>query len=245
MEKWRARIGWILPRRLIDNEAYDFYQIAPKDVVLVCNHLNVRESSDIDECRESLAMMEYAVDSLLSAKVDIIIPGGEPVQLSKGLEGHRQLVKRLQAKSSIPIITSIKVITDALKHVGAKRVYMIVAWPIGKAHPLGVWSDFVREEGLDIAGVKHIQHGSLSIHRGLITSEQIHDQIKAVASENPDFDALFIQCGGLKLFGKLQEWEEELGKPIVSSSNAKLWGSFRPFNITVAPGYGKLLASLG
>ena len=45
LDHWRARIGWIHPRVNSDIEVYDFYQAAPKDVVLVVTHLEVVDSA--------------------------------------------------------------------------------------------------------------------------------------------------------------------------------------------------------
>ncbi len=44
--------------------------------------------------------------------------------------------------------------------------------------------------------------------------------------------------------GILDELEQKIGKPVVSSNSANLWGSFRPLGIKVGTGYGQLLASL-
>jgi maleate cis-trans isomerase len=38
--------------------------------------------------------------------------------------------------------------------------------------------------------------------------------------------------------------EQAIGKPVVSSNSANIWGSFKPLGIRVGNGYGKLLGSL-
>ena len=68
--EWRARIGWINPRVNSDIEVYDFYQAAPKDVVLVVNSLKVVDSDRKEEVEASLAMVERAVTHLNLSAVD-------------------------------------------------------------------------------------------------------------------------------------------------------------------------------
>ena len=42
----------------------------------------------------------------------------------------------------------------------------------------------------------------------------------------------------------IRRLEQEIGKPVVSSNSANIWGSFKPLGITVGPGHGTLLGSL-
>ena len=58
LDRWRARIGWITPRVNSDTEIYDFYQIAPKDVVVVVNSLAVVDSARKEEIEASINLIE-------------------------------------------------------------------------------------------------------------------------------------------------------------------------------------------
>ncbi len=73
LDKWRARIGWIHPRVNSDIEIYDFYQAAPKDVVLVITHLEVVDSARKEEVEASLQQLERAVERLSLASVDLCV----------------------------------------------------------------------------------------------------------------------------------------------------------------------------
>jgi maleate cis-trans isomerase len=44
--------------------------------------------------------------------------------------------------------------------------------------------------------------------------------------------------------GILDQLEHDIGKPVISSNSANIWGSFKPLGIKVGPGFGRLLASL-
>jgi maleate cis-trans isomerase len=84
VNRWKARIGWIHPRVTSDIEVYDFYRVAPKNVVLVVTNLEVVESSSKEDVDASLAFLERAIERLTQAGVDIIVAGGSPVHLRYG-----------------------------------------------------------------------------------------------------------------------------------------------------------------
>jgi maleate cis-trans isomerase len=43
---------------------------------------------------------------------------------------------------------------------------------------------------------------------------------------------------------KFDQLEQKIGKPVVSSNSANIWGSLNPLGIKVGPGFGRLLSSL-
>ena len=106
LDHWRARVGWIHPRVNSDIEVYDFYEAAPRDVVLVITHLEVVDSADKEQVEASLALLERAVERLNLSRVDVIMKNGAPVHLHFGVEGHRKILARLRAASKVPISTS-------------------------------------------------------------------------------------------------------------------------------------------
>jgi len=44
--------------------------------------------------------------------------------------------------------------------------------------------------------------------------------------------------------GIIDELEQQIGKPVVSSNSANIWGSLKPLDIKVGTGFGRLLASI-
>jgi maleate cis-trans isomerase len=128
LDHWRARIGWIHPRVNSDIEVYDFYQAAPKDVVLVVTHLEVVDSARKEEVETSLSLLERAVDRLSLAGVNFIMKNGAPVHLHFGVDGHKKILARLRAASKVPATTSSQALADALHALKAKRVLLISSW---------------------------------------------------------------------------------------------------------------------
>ena len=244
IQRWRARIGWIHPRVNSDIEVYDFYQAAPKDVVLVMTHLEVVDSARKEEVEASLAVLERAVERLNMAGVDFILKIGSPLNLHYGNEGHRQIIERMRAVTKVAVTTSAQALAEAFHHLSARRILMISSWRSESKHLLENLKNFLSASGIEIAAVEGIGAQLLSIEKNKVTPGQIYRNAVEASQRHRDVDAIYIQSGTMATVGILETLENELGKPVVSSNSANIWGSFKPLNISVGPGYGRLLGSV-
>lgn len=69
------------------------------------------------------------------------------------------------------------------------------------------------------------------------------DYIKEYAkkTDRPEAEAIFISCGALRTLDIIDELEEEVGKPVVTSNQAMLWDTLRLAGIEdKLQGYGRL-----
>jgi maleate isomerase len=64
----------------------------------------------------------------------------------------------------------------------------------------------------------------------------------AISVDRPDADAVFISCGALRSLDVVEDIEDRLGKPIVTSNQAMIWDCLRLAGIDdPIEGYGRLL----
>jgi maleate isomerase len=242
INNWRARIGWIHPRVNSDIEIYDFYQAAPKDVILVVTHLEVVDSARIDEVEASLNLLERAVERLSLANVDFIMKNGAPVHLHHGNDGHRKILDRLRAASKVPVTTSSQALADAFQSLGAKRILVISSWRNESAHLSNNLRNFLASEGVEIAALEGIGGRQLNSYEKLsLTPAEIYTNALDACRKHPGVDGVYIQSGTMATMGIIDELEQKAGKPVVSSNSANIWGSFKPLGIKVGPGFGRLM----
>jgi maleate isomerase len=245
LDKWRARIGWIHPRVNSDIEIYDFYQAAPKDVVLVITHLEVVDSARKEEVEASLGLLERAVQRLSLASVDFIMKNGAPVHLHHGNDGHKKILERLRAASKVPVTTSSQALADAFHLLGVKEILVISSWRKESVHLSDNLRNFLGSEGIEIAALEGVGERQLTSYEKLaLTPAQIYYNALEVCQKHPAVDAVYIQSGTMSTMGIIEELEQRIGKPVVSSNSANIWGSFKPLNIKVGSGFGRLLASI-
>jgi maleate cis-trans isomerase len=245
LDRWRARIGWIHPRINSDIEVYDFYQAAPKDVVLVVTHLEIVDSARKEEVEASLSLLERAVERLSLAGVSFIMKNGAPVHLHFGVDGHKKILERLRAASKVPATTSSQALADAFHELQAKRILLISSWRKESAHLADNLRSFLSSEGVEIAAVEGIGGRQLQSYEKLgLTPAEIYANALTVCAKHRDVDAVYIQSGTMATVGVIDALEQQTGKPIVSSNSVNIWGSFKPLNIKVGSGFGQLLGSL-
>lgn len=245
LDHWRARIGWIHPRVNSDIEIYDFYQVAPKDVVLVITHLEVVDSARKEEVEASLALLERAVERLTLAHVDFIMKNGAPVHLHHGNGGHKKILERLRAASKVPVTTSSQALADAFHSLGVDRILVISSWRKESVNLADNLKNFLHSEGIEIAAFEGIGGRQLSSYEKLgLTPAEIYRNAIEACQRHPEADAVYIQSGTMATMGIIDEMEQKIGKPVVSSNSANIWGSFKPLGVRVGAGFGRLLASI-
>ncbi len=245
LDRWRARVGWIHPRVNSDIEIYDFYQAAPKDVVLVVTHLEVVDSARKDEVEASLGLIERAVERLSLANVDFIMKNGAPVHLHHGNQGHKQILERLRSASKVPATTSSQALAEAFHCLDVKRILVISSWRKESVHLSDNLKNFLSAEKIEIAALEGIDGRQLNSYEKLaLAPAEIYSNALEACRKHPEVDGVYIQSGTMATMGIIDQLEQKIGKPVVSSNSANIWGSFQPLGIKVAPGFGRLMASI-
>jgi maleate cis-trans isomerase len=244
LDRWRARIGWINPRVNSDVEVYDFYRVAPSDVVLVINSLSVVDSDRRDEVEASFGMAERAVEQLNLSKVDLVMMNGAPVHLFFGPDGHSQLLARMQHVSKVPVTTSSRALAESLHALTARKILLISSWRSESDHLLTNLRNYLASEGIEIAAVDGIGRQLQSYEKLQMTPQMIFENVASRAKRHSGVDAVYIQSGTMAAVPIIDQLEQEIGIPVVSSNSASIFGSFRKLGVKAAPGYGRLLSSL-
>ena len=124
---------------------------------------------------------------------------------------------------------------NGLRRVGAHKI--VVATPyldeINTAEAV-----FLQQKGfevLDIQGLNVEDNEAM----GRIKPSYIRDF--ALSIDQPDADAIFVSCGGIRTIDVLQEIEDTAGKPVISSNQAMIWDCLRRAGIDdKIAGYGQL-----
>ena len=60
--------------------------------------------------------------------------------------------------------------------------------------------------------------------------------------DRPDIEALVVPGGNFPTMDRIAGWEQQFGKPVITTNQAALWAVMRAMNIaTPLPGKGRLL----
>ena len=124
---------------------------------------------------------------------------------------------------------------NGLRRVGAHKI--VVATPyldeINAAE-----SVFLQQKGFDVLDIQGLNVADNEA-MGRIKTSFIRDF--ALSIDQPDADAIFVSCGGIRTIDVLQEIEDTAGKPVISSNQAMMWDCLRRAGIEdKIEGYGQL-----
>lgn len=244
VDKWRARLGMIHPRVCCDMEIYDFYRIAPRDVVLVTTHLEINDSARHEEIELSLTLLERAVERLLASGVSFILKNGVPLQVYGGPEGHRSILERLKAASKVPVTTGTQALMDAFNTLNTRNILLISSWRAEAQHLVAKLRSVFATGGVQIAAVEGLGADYHSFEKNRVTRSQLLERVTWAYGQHPEVDAVYIQSGSLSTVPIIDALEQRLGKPVVSANCANAWAYFRASGIRVGSAFGSLLASI-
>ena len=236
---WRARIGHVYPAVVAESFMCEFYRIVPPGVTLAQSHLIIQSLNERAGLEASIAMIEQAAEYLAKRKVDVITIGGSPMFRLMGIGSDQVIIERLEKKFGIPVTTNQTASVAAFNSLGVKKI--AVASPYFD-HQNEQVKKFLEGSGFDVAHIKGLSQEVETIHE--LPLEASYHHARKVFFEAPHAQGVYIPCAHFAV-PWLQELEHDLRVPVVSSTAAVIWHSFKILNIRAhITGHGSLLASL-
>jgi maleate isomerase len=240
MYGWRARIGHVAPSRG-DTLVYEFYKMFPEDFMILNTTGTVRQLVDKD-FEDQIQRIEEAVADLVENNCDSIIFSGSPLFTRLGFGTDREMGKRLTDKFGVPVAAGLTAEIEALKAMNIKKVVVGTPYEDEINQRLKRYLEASGFAVLQISGYgvrKNAQLTDLPVH----ASYKIAKRLYAKAREA---DGIFIACPRWPTISDVALLEEEIDKPVVTSSQACIWYALKLIDIKQnVTGFGRLMASLG
>jgi maleate isomerase len=232
----RARIGYTCPPLSAEIFPYEFYKLAPAGVTLVITTLTVieRSQSEVDQAYE---MSMRAARELAAAGVDIVFLGGVPVNLSRGSETARDVLRTLAAELGVPVSSSVAAQEKAAKALGCRKV--VVAHPYGAKEDARLIGDAERY-GCVVLGA--MGYGKVINEFGRIPTSAALDMGRALMRAHPQADAIFFPSPHWPVIEAIEPLEREFGVTAMAASQTCVWDALRLARVKDRiEGYGRLL----
>lgn len=231
----RARIGYTCPPALAEVFPRDFYRIAPDGVTLVLGTLTVSSMGpgEMDKCYE--ATLE-AARLMAASKVDLVMLGGSPVNMSQGFGNARSQAEGLSAELGVPVTTSIEARLAAYRALGSSKVALVHPFDDGEsAQYFENYADF----GIDLVGCKAGGHHVARI--ALIDDHDAADWGREILQAHPEADTLFFSAAHFPAIDAIEPLEREFGVNVISALQVIVWHSLRMCGIhDRIEGFGRL-----
>ncbi len=236
---WRARIGHIYPAVVAESFMYEFYRIVPPGVTLAQTNLVIQSFNVTEGLEASIKLLDQAAEYLAKRKVDIITIGGSPMFRLMGVGSDRMIIERLEKRFGVPVSTNQTAAVEAFEHFGVKKIAVSSPYPDYQNEKV---RSFLEGSGFEVVNIKGAQAEIEFIHE--LPLETSYHQARTVFFEAPQAEAIYIPCAHFAV-PYLQDLENDLRIPVVSSLTAFIWHSFKLLKIRAdIAGHGRLLASL-
>ena len=206
-------LGYIIPHRYTDMDAYQFYRVAPEGMMLVTTGLNLQGHS-LEAVERELPAFWDAVDLFAKRKVDRIALSGVPVASMLGRKRMRELLAEAPSRSGLPCDTDLEAHVATLKHFGARRIALATRWgePTNTA-----LTKYLAESEIEVVGIA-ARGTSFGIAR---SADPAADHLLALElgrkalSEFPQAQALLMPGGLWHAMHAVPMLEAEFGKPVL------------------------------
>ena len=233
---WRARIGTIIPVSNTTNET-EFNRMKPDGVTVHFTRVPLHSNPAEDDFQQMLSHAGEASEDLAAAGADVIAYGCTSGSMICPAE---RLIGKMEEASGKPAMSTAGAILQALKKLGIQRLSM--ATPYTDATNEKECA-FIENHGFNVANVKGLGLGGTlekiqKISR--VSPSDIYTHAKSV--DCPDAEAILICCTDFGSAEIVEDLEQDLGKPVITSNTASFWRALRLLGVDEKiKCYGQLL----
>ena len=142
-----------------------------------------------------------------------------------GLAHEAALVETIQNASGCPTITTAQAIRQAFAHFGIKKLVLISPY-VKQTNEHEV--HYLTETGFTV--LHELGLGLESEGYSAVTPEEWIKIVKE--NTRPDADGYFLSCTNTRMIEAIDDLEQDLDKPVVSSNQATLWACLKKLGIT-------------
>jgi maleate cis-trans isomerase len=175
---------------------------------------------------EMAAEIATSAQLLADCAPDLIVFHCTDTSMSQGPQGEGKILDIVRDATGIDAVATSRLVLEALNALGLKRVALLTPYRSNKSI-----IDYLGASG--IAVVRDVALKLEPLDFGAVTPAQW----SALAQENdgPDVDGVFLSCTNTTQIDAIADIEATIGKPVVNSNQAVLWGCLRKLGATLAP----------
>jgi maleate isomerase len=182
------------------------------------------------EWKRPLAVMaeEIATSAKLLADVapDLIVFHCTDTSMTQGPQGEGRILEIIKDATGIEALATSRLVLEALQALGLRRLLLLSPYKSNQAV-----IDYLGATGFavvhDVAlGLKSLEFAAVT-PREWAELARNHDRV--------DADGVFLSCTNTTQIDAVAEIEDALGKPVVNSNQAVLWGCVKRLKSALAP----------
>jgi maleate isomerase len=232
----RARVGLIIPsvNRMTEPQ---FNRFAPPGLGIHVARGRVAGGPPrtVAELTDEIT---HAAGTLADAQPDLIVFHCTHTSMKEGADGEARIIDLIRATTGIEAVSTSSLVNEALRALDVKSVLVL--------SPYQTNADIIAY--LTAAGFTVVKDIALACNSAAafeaVTPRRWYEL--ALENDSPDIDGVFLSCTNTTQIDAVDAIERALGKPVVNSNQAVLWGCLNRLNKAFGddwsiPGLGRLL----
>ena len=213
----RARIGLIIPsvNRMTEPQ-FNHYAPDGLGVLVARGRVAGQPNRTVAELTDEIA---HAAGTLADAGPDLIVFHCTHTSMKEGADGEARIIDLIRRTTGIEALSTSSLVKDALRALGLKKLVVL--------------SPYMSNAGiidyLAAAGFTVVKDVALKCKTPADFERVTPQRWLELAQENdtPEADGIFLSCTNTTQIEAVAAIEKALGKPVVNSNQAVLWGCLK------------------
>jgi maleate isomerase len=210
-----VRIGLIIPssNRMVEEE---MVRHLPPGVTAHVARLRMTGAHRVSLDALLPQVVETAA-TLTDARCDVVAFHCTANSTSEGVAGEAKLLGALRDAGATHVTTTASAIRHALDVLGARRVVLLTPY---SAHVTEEEAGFLREAGFEVV---HARGFAMKGSDEYCATPPQFWRDRALEAVRLDADIYFLSCANISVFPVIEEIEQKLGRPVVTSNQSVIW----------------------
>lgn len=225
MYGWRNRLGLIVTSSDRTSEG-EYFRYTPEGVSVHASRMLLEGgTADATTLERMTDDTERCAKLLATTDVDVISYSCTTGSLLNGVGFEEEIEQRIEDATGIPAVATAASIKRAFDTLDMQSIAVTTPY-IDELNELE--KSYLQESGYDVVDMNGL---------GLETDEEICAKYPETAYRNArridckEADGVFISCTGYRTFEIIQQLENDLGKPVVTSNQATFWDSLQSMGV--------------
>lgn len=225
---WRAEVGIVAPYSSLYRE-WETENLIPKGIKFSQVVIGM-EGSTVEAIKKMTGGVEAAARQLtFTHRDDLICFACTAGSFIGGPGWDQMLIERMQKATGIPATTTATCVLELFKDMGIKKIALVGPY----AKPLfDAEVRFLKGSGIEVLAVEGLGFENETEYWEYYTNPYgCYKIVKSGAKAAPSADCVFVTCMQSTLVAIVDVLEKEIGKPVISSSSATLYGILKKLEI--------------
>lgn len=239
---WRGVVGVIKPTYR-PGSLEEFIRLLPEGIGVIPKFVGVTEGVE-KEFADAFAAAEKLIAELAEMRVDLIHPEGAPLFVQKGYARSEEIIRELEEKYAIPVVTTGMVFVEAARALAINKLLVISSFDDGRSQGrFAKYASYFSDAGFQVLAVDGFPSAFADI--GSVSPYEVYAFVRKLYFRYPESGGVCLIGSGWRILDVVPLLEQDLNIPVVCAVAARVWAIQKRLHVRQpVKGYGCLLETM-